>query len=100
NRWKDGTLAHEDLTITPITNSEDKITHFIGIKQDISKRVQAEQALRESEERLQTVVENLAEGLVISELDGQLIHWNRAALDMHGFKTLEECRLRLPEFEK
>lgn len=100
NRRKDGGLIREDLTITPIQNNDGKVTHFVAIKQDISERLRAAEALRQSEERLQTVVENLAEGLVIAELDGQLIHWNRAALEMHGFKSLDECLVRLPEFEQ
>jgi PAS domain S-box-containing protein len=65
----------------------------------ITERKRTEEALRESEEQLQTIIENLSEGLVISELDGQLIHWNRAALEMHGFTSLDECLLKLPEFE-
>jgi signal transduction histidine kinase len=63
-------------------------------------RQSSEASLRESEERLQTVIENLAEGLEIANLDGQLIHCNRAAVEMHGFATLEECLLRLPEFTR
>ena len=56
------------------------------------------QALRESEQRLQTVIENLSEGLVVSDLSGQLLNWNRAALEIHGFSSLDECLLKLPEF--
>ncbi len=52
NRHKNGHLYIEEETITPITNSLGKITHFIGIKQDISKRKESEKLLRESEERL------------------------------------------------
>ena len=37
NRRKDGTLNHEDLTITPIINTSGKITHFVGINQDITE---------------------------------------------------------------
>jgi PAS domain S-box-containing protein len=37
NRRKDGTLNHEDMTITPILNSDGEITHFIAIKQDITE---------------------------------------------------------------
>ena len=61
---------------------------------------QVEAALRQSEERLTTVIEHLAEGLVISKLDGQILHWNRAALEMHEFRSLEEGRRALPEFQK
>src|SRR5712691_6743265 len=56
------------------------------------------QALSESEQRLHTVIENLSEGLVVSDLDGQLLNWNRAALQIHGFASIDECLLKLPEF--
>ncbi len=55
-------------------------------------------ALRKSEHRLQTVIENLSEGLVVSDMDGQLLNWNRAALEIHGFASLDEALLKLPEF--
>jgi PAS domain S-box-containing protein len=49
---------------------------------DITKRRLAEAAARIAGQRLQLVVENLAEGLVVHGLDGELLHWNRAALAM------------------
>jgi signal transduction histidine kinase/PAS domain-containing protein len=58
----------------------------------------AEQSLRQTEERLYAVVENLSEGLVISDLDGQLLHWNPAGLRMHGFTTLDKGLAKLPSF--
>ena len=65
---------------------------------DITERKRSERVLRDSQERLLAVVDNLTAGVVISGLDGQLLHWNRAALEMHGFANAEEwCRL-LPEF--
>lgn len=38
---------------------------------------------RSSEDRLQVIIENLTDGLVVSDLDGQLLIWNKAALAMH-----------------
>lgn len=61
---------------------------------------QAEAALRAGNEWLQTVTENLSEGLVTSELDGRLIHWNRAGFEMHGFATREEGLRSLPDFHE
>jgi len=49
-------------------------------------------------EQLRTILEHLTEGVVISDLQGNLYHWNRAAIEMHGFQTLDECRRHLPEF--
>jgi phosphoserine phosphatase RsbU/P len=45
NRRKDGTLYPEEQTITPVTDDRDRIKHYICIKQDITERKQAEQAL-------------------------------------------------------
>jgi len=65
---------------------------------EIIERKAAEQALRESEARLQAILENVSEGVIAADLDANLVHWNPAAIRMHGFATLEECRRRLPEF--
>jgi PAS domain S-box-containing protein/putative nucleotidyltransferase with HDIG domain len=46
NRRKDGQLYTEEQTITPLPASDGKITQFIAIKQDITKRKQAEEALQ------------------------------------------------------
>ena len=60
----------------------------------------SQQVLRESEERLEAIIENLHEGLVISDLDGQLTSFNQAGLTMHGFSSLEEGLLKLPQFHE
>lgn len=53
---------------------------------EITDRKQAEQRVRQSEERLQTIIENLAEGLVVVDAEGAALHWNRNALHMHGYE--------------
>lgn len=76
----------------------DGATCLVGIGLDISERQQAEERLRASEERLQAVTENLSEGLVVSDLTGQLLHWNRAGLEMHGYRSVEDGLHKLPFF--
>lgn len=61
NRRKDGSLYLEEQTITPVLDADGAISHFIGIKQDISERKQAEGALRESEEKLRSLVESTSD---------------------------------------
>ena len=46
NRRKDGTLYDEYETITPVRNDLGEITHFVAIKQDITKSKQAAEELR------------------------------------------------------
>ena len=76
----------------------DSYTSIDKLEDEIAGRKQAEESLRNSETRLHTIIENLAEGLAVSALDGQLLYFNRAALDMHGFTTLDECRQHLSKF--
>jgi len=66
----------------------------------VGERVRMEKAWRGSEERLQSVIDNLAEGLVISDLNGSLLHWNPASLTLHGFDSADDLRGRLPDFAK
>jgi len=46
NKRKNGSLYVEEMTITPVKNSDGQITHFIAIKQDISERALAKQRLQ------------------------------------------------------
>ncbi|HBG04197.1 MAG: histidine kinase [Geobacteraceae bacterium GWC2_58_44] len=48
NRRKNGTLYPEEQTITPVTDERGGIKHFICIKQDITERKVAQQALLEN----------------------------------------------------
>jgi PAS domain S-box-containing protein len=88
------------LNARQVVTEERSATMILLAIEDITDRKREEQILRESEERLQTIIENLHEGLVISDLNGQLTHFNQAGLEMHGFSSLEEGLLRLPQFHE
>ena len=57
NRRKDGSLYDEEMTITPILDADGEIVHFIAIKQDITERKRAEQALHESHQFIEVILE-------------------------------------------
>jgi PAS domain S-box-containing protein len=63
----------------------------------VADQKQAEKALRASEAQLQTIVENLEEGVIVADLDGRLLQWNRAALQLHGYSSSEQDRRHFPE---
>lgn len=48
NRRKDGSLFHDDHTITPVRSEGGEITHFIGVMHDITARKHLEERLREA----------------------------------------------------
>lgn len=49
NIRKDGGFYVEDGTISPVTDSEGKITHFVGVKRDITHELEVEQQYRQSQ---------------------------------------------------
>jgi len=46
NRRKDGTTYAEEMTITPVRGAAGAITHFVAIKQDVSRRRAAQEELQ------------------------------------------------------
>ena len=49
NFRRDGTPFWNELSLSPIRNRESQVTHFVGIQNDVTSRVEFEAALRESE---------------------------------------------------
>lgn len=52
NYRKDGTPYWNDLRIAPVYDEQGRLTHFIGISDDVTERRRIGDALRDSEERL------------------------------------------------
>lgn len=52
NRRKDGTLYQEEQSIAPVVNDDHRITHFVAIKQDITDRRRADEALERARAEL------------------------------------------------
>ncbi|MBZ0182206.1 MAG: PAS domain-containing protein [Melioribacteraceae bacterium] len=59
NRKKNGEYFWEYLTITPIKDFNNIITHFLGIKEDITESKNNEEQIRDSEAKLLSIVEKL-----------------------------------------
>ena len=89
NLKKDGSLYHEEETITPVTNNQGEITHFIAIKQDISERKRFESTIIEREARIQAILDGAADSIIIIDEQGIISSFNDAALAMFGYSHEE-----------
>lgn len=59
NYRKDGTHFWNELSISPIYDNHGNITHFVGIQTDITERKQAQEALREQQEKTEELLLNI-----------------------------------------
>ncbi len=86
NRRKDGSLYWESLTIAPVRSPEGKITHYVAIKEDISRRKRNEENLR----KLAQAIEQSAHSVVITDKIGTIEYVNPAFTRVTGY-TFEEA---------
>lgn len=77
NRRKDGTLYAEQMTITPLRDQAGEISHFVGIKMDITERKEAERVLRFKTALLETQAEATLDGILAVDEAGRIVLTNR-----------------------
>jgi len=95
---KDGTRFPAVVSVTALRDAQGSIIGYLLIGTDNTARKQADDALRKNEAQLQTIIENLDEGVVVSALDGKLLHSNHAVRELHGYVNPDESRRHLSEF--
>ena len=90
----DGTLVLE-VTKGPLHDEKGEIIGVFGISRDVSQRVAAEEALRESEARFHTLFDNAAVGITVHDAEsGKLLEANRRALERHGLGSIDDWNSR------
>jgi PAS domain S-box-containing protein len=84
---KDGTIFLVDLTVTHWKVGEKY--YFGGSIRDITERKRQEEVLRESEERFRAVAESSVDAIWITDRQGNIVFWNKAAEAIFGYKENE-----------
>jgi PAS domain S-box-containing protein len=79
NRRKNGELFWEFAVIAPIQDEHGTVTHFVAIKEDITERKRAEDALAESKQRLAGIVGSAMDAIVSVDGSQRIVLFNTAA---------------------
>jgi len=97
NRRKDGSLFTCQHTISPLRDVGGGIIAYMSSQRDVSQRVQAERALRQSEEKYRQIVETAQEGIWVLDAQDRTTFVNSSMARMLGYT--EEEMLEQPLFD-
>ena len=101
-RIKDGGSCWCEVVSTYLRDADGMPTGILGITRDISKRKEAERAMRESEGKLRSLFENLPDIVVMADQDGNVLFVNRDQPQYSGGSLLGTCGFDLisPEYRE
>jgi PAS domain S-box-containing protein len=86
---KDGQRFWADTVITALRDEHGVLRGFSDVTRDISKRRQGEQALRETTQRLQAILETAVEGIITIDERGTIHNLNPATVRIFGYAPEE-----------
>ena len=89
NYRKDGSDFWIELSIVPVANKDGWFTHWIAVQRDITERKQAEQALRHSEQRFRSLIENALDIVTILEADGTVQYESPSVEKVLGYQSAD-----------
>ena len=89
NRRKDASVYTEEMTITPVRDAQGEIINFIAIKQDVTRRKQAEQAVQEQERHLRLITDNMFDMVSQVSLEGIHLYASPAHKRVLGYEPEE-----------
>lgn len=85
---KNGKNIYVELNAGLITYQEAPAIN--AIVHDITDRKRAEETIKKSEERLQSIIESSPDAITITDLKGVIIECNKATSELHAFSKKEE----------
>jgi PAS domain S-box-containing protein len=97
-RRKDGSLVRVRNNVSLVPGTESVPRFIMALSEDITERKEAEEALRDSEERFRTTFENAGVAMALVDMQGHPIKSNPALRQMLGYSEEELSRMAFTEF--
>jgi PAS domain S-box-containing protein len=83
---QDGTQFWANFHITALKGDHDQTSGFLVVLRDVTERRRAQDALRQVNQTLATVIENSPIAIVTMDLSGLIVSWNAASERLFGWK--------------
>ena len=89
-RRKDNTAIWTIVSATPVLNDEQQFRGSFAMVTDITERRRAEEAIRETESRFRSIIENTDAGYFFIDKDGYIRNVNSAWLRLYRYDSADE----------
>ena len=76
---------HFDIHYNPILDADGKVSRVSVLGIDITDRKNAEQALKESEERFRMLFDHVPDAYILADMQGEIIDCNQATEELAGY---------------
>ncbi len=86
NRKKNGEFYWEKATISPVLDKEGKIVRFLGMKEDITARKKAEEALLLEKDQLRQIIDLVPHIIYVRNKENRYLLANKALCELYGTK--------------
>jgi PAS domain S-box-containing protein len=86
-RNSDGDLRHLLTTKVPMRDSEGNVFGILGINRDVSEQERAREAVKQTEHRMQEIVDNSPQPMYAKSVTGHYLMVNRRYEDLFGMKS-------------
>ncbi len=89
NYRKDRSEHYLEWTAGPVRNERGEVTHFAAALRDVTERRRVEEALRNSEAQLRTILDYSSAVIFVKDLEGRYLRINRRYKVLHGVTEAE-----------
>jgi PAS domain S-box-containing protein len=94
----DTNIDYYEVFFNPIMNEKDEIIGCTSMARNVSKRKKAELALKESETKFKEIINQINDGIIVFDEQGNIIIWNKGAEKICGINANDILNKSIVDF--
>jgi PAS domain S-box-containing protein len=87
--YGDINIAYHEVFVNPIVNENNDVIGSTSLSRNITERIEADQALKESETKFKEIINQINDVIIVFDEQGKIIIWNNGAEQLCGLKADE-----------